>query len=176
MPPTPLPCFCCHSCTSTSLPLLAPQHLVLALGADGELEANAAAGQFSVDLAVGVESVVNTTALLLVKDDLQHLAAVLLGADTLANNLDWVDNIGKDGVVDSSQSSGSWSLLSLGGSGSVGSLGAGKDTALSQEENVSVRELLLEFTGQSSTSVSIYGVLDSRFRLHWTGRGSTYRC
>lgn len=95
----------------------------------GELEVDVAAGQSSVDLRVGVESVVDATALLLVEDDLEGLAAVLLGADALADDLDGVGEIGQDGVVDSGQGAGTRTLLLEGVAGAGGALGAGEDTA-----------------------------------------------
>lgn len=54
--------------------------LIILTTADGELKATSSASEFSVHLGVGVESVVNTTSLLLVQDNLQHLASVLLGS------------------------------------------------------------------------------------------------
>lgn len=92
---------------------------------------------------------VNTTLLLLVKDDLEGLAAVLLGAGALADNLDGVDKVAEDGVVDSSQSARAGTLLGLVGARVDGALRAGKDTALSDEEDVAVRELLLQLAGQA---------------------------
>ena len=70
----------------------------------GELEGDTTASQAPVDLRVGVEPVVNATTLLLVKDDLEGLGAVLLGAEALADNLDGVDQVGQDGIVDSGES------------------------------------------------------------------------
>ena len=80
------------------------QHLVLST-ALRELKANTTSSQLLVDLGVSIESVVNTSLLLLVKDNLQDLATILLGAETLANNLDWVNQIGEDSVVNSGKSS-----------------------------------------------------------------------
>jgi hypothetical protein len=93
--------------------------------------------------------VVNTTALLLVEDDLEGLAAVLLGAGALADDLDGVDEVVEDGVVDGREGAGTGALLLLVGAGVDGALGAGEDAALSDEEDVAVGELLLEFTGQT---------------------------
>jgi hypothetical protein len=115
----------------------------------GELEGDSTAGETAVDLAVGIEAVVDTTTLLLVEDDLEGLGAVLLGADALANDLDGVDEVSEDGVVDSGQSAGTGALLGLGGAGVDGALGAGQDAALSNEEDVAVGELLLELAGQT---------------------------
>lgn len=114
-----------------------------------ELESDGTASQSLVNIRVGVESVINTSLLLLIEDNLQDLASILLGAETLSDNLNWVDDIGKDSIVDSSQSSGTRTLLGEGGSGSVGSLWAGKDTTTSKDQDVTVRELLLELTGET---------------------------
>lgn len=124
-------------------------NLVIGDGALGELKGDTTAGETSVDLGVGIESVVNTSLLLLIEDDLQQLAAILLGAETLANNLDWVDEVGEDSVVDSSESSGTWALLLLGSAGAGRALGAGEDAAGSKDQDVAVRELLLELTGET---------------------------
>lgn len=92
---------------------------------------------------------VNTTLLLLVQDDLQGLGAILLGTSALANDLDGVDEVGQDGLVDSGQSARTGALLGLVGARGDGALGAGQDAALSNEEDVAVRELLLELAGQT---------------------------
>lgn len=115
----------------------------------GELEVDVAASKAAVNLGVGVESVVDTDTLLLVEDDLQELAAILLGADALADNLDGEAEIGQDGVVDSSQSTRARALLSLAVAGAGRSLGTGQDASRSQEQDVAVRELLLELAGQA---------------------------
>ena len=119
----------------------------------GELEHNVAAGQPTVDLAVSVETVVNTTLLLLVQDNLQGLAAVLLGADALADDLDGVDEVSEDGVVDGGQSAGTGALLSLVGARVDGALGAGQNAALSHEEDMAVRELLLQLAGEAVVAI-----------------------
>lgn len=116
-----------------------------------ELKVDVAASQTSVDLRVGVEAVVNTAALLLVEDDLEELGAVLLGADTLADNLNGVGEILKDGVVDGSEGSRTGSLLLLGVAGAGRSLGAGEDAARGEDQDMAVGELLLELTGQAGT-------------------------
>ena len=123
-------------------------HLVL--GVLGELEVDTLAGEALVDLGVGVEPVVNTATLLLVENNLEDLGAVLLGAETLADDLDGVDEVGEDGVVDSGESPGLGALLGLAGAGPVGALGAGQDAAGSNDQDVAVGELLLELTGETA--------------------------
>jgi hypothetical protein len=93
--------------------------------------------------------VVDATALLLVQDNLQGLAAILLGAGALADDLDGVDQVSEDGLVDGGQGARAGTLLGLGGARVDGALGAGQDAALGDEEDVTVRELLLELAGQA---------------------------
>lgn len=124
-------------------------HLVLNSAVLGELEDDTTAGKLAVDLGVGVQAVVNATTLLLVQDDLEGLGTVLLGAETLADDLDGVDEVGQDGVVDGSQSAAARALLGLGVAGAGGALGAGKDAARGQDQDVAVGELLLQLTGEA---------------------------
>lgn len=124
-------------------------HLVLGAGRLGELEGDTAAGQLAVDLGVGVQAVVDTTALLLVEDDLEVLGAVLLGAEALADDLDGEDEVGQDGIVDGGQCAGAGTLLLLGVARAGGSLGAGQDAARGQDQDVAVGELLLQLTGEA---------------------------
>ncbi|KAI9166530.1 Dynactin subunit 4 [Paramyrothecium foliicola] len=142
--------------------------LVLGGTALRELEVDVAASETSVNLGVGVQAVVNATTLLLVEDDLEGLAAVLLGAETLANNLDGVGEVAEDGVVDSSQSARTGALLLLGVAGAGGALGAGQDAARGQDQDMAVRELLLELAGQATQEVSE--------RRQKSGIENTYRC
>jgi hypothetical protein len=135
-----------------SVAMLDIAHLVL--GVLGELEVDTLAGQALVDLGVGVKTVVDAAALLLVEDDLEDLGVVLLGADALADDLDGVDEVGEDGVVDGGQGPGDGTLLGLGGAAAVAALGAGQDAAGSDDQHVAVRELLLELTGEAGCGVS----------------------
>lgn len=128
---------------------LSPFRLELTKTTLGELKHNRPASQSAVDLTVGVKTVVDTTTLLLIEDDLGGLAAVLLGADALTDDLNGVDEVVEDGVVDSGQSTRARALLGLVGARVDGTLGAGENPALSDEEDVAVRELLLELTGQA---------------------------
>lgn len=132
----------------------------------GELEGDAAAGELAVDLGVGVEAVVDAATLLLVEDDLEELGAVLLGAEALADDLDGVDEVGEDGVVDGSEGPRAGALLLEGVAGAGGALGAREDAARGEEDDVAVRELLLELAGQAAGVVSIQFVMDGR-QLTW---------
>lgn len=92
---------------------------------------------------------INTTALLLVQDNLQQLAAILLCPDTLANDFDGIHKVSEDRLVDSSQSTRARALLLLGRARACGSLGTGKNAARRNDQDLAVGELLLEFTGKT---------------------------
>lgn len=124
-------------------------NLSLSRSAGGELEVDVTTSQTTVDLGVGVQAVVNTTTLLLIENDLQSLAAILLGADALADDLNRVGEISQDSVVDGGEGSGARSLLLLVVARASRSLRAGQDAARSEDQNVAVRELLLELTGET---------------------------
>lgn len=100
---------------------------------------------------------VDTAPLLLIQDHLDGLAAVLLGADALADDLDGVDEVIEDGVVDGGQGTRARTLLGLVGARVGRALGAGENAALSDEEDVAVGELLLELTGEA-VSVLVFVV------------------
>jgi hypothetical protein len=128
-----------------------PKVIRLVLGtALGELEVDIAASEAAVDLGVSVQAVVDATTLLLVKDDLEELAAVLLGAETLADNLNGVGEVGQDGVVDSGESAGAGTLLLLGVARAGRALGAGQNATRGEDQDVAVGELLLELTGEAA--------------------------
>lgn len=124
-------------------------NLVLSSGL-GELEVHTLARQPLVHLGVGVEAVVNTTTLLLVEDDLEDLAAVLTGTGALADNLDGVDQVLENGVVNGGERPRTGTLLGLSGAATVRALGAGKNAARGNDQDVAVRELLLELAGQAA--------------------------
>lgn len=111
----------------------------------GDLENNLLAGKLVVNSLERLELVVNDSRVLVVEDNLLELGTTDLVSDALANNLGGENKVLKDTVVDSSKSSGNGSLLSL----TVAATGLGEDAALSKENNVAVRELLLQLTGQS---------------------------
>lgn len=168
---------CCPIWVSTTNPQAPPsargkaaQHLVLSGTGLGELEGDAAAGKLAVDLGVGVEAVVDAAALLLVEDDLEGLGAVLLGAEALADDLDWVDEVGQDGVVDGGQGAAAGALLLLGVARAGGALGAGQDSARGEDQDVAIRELLLELTGEAAARGLVW------FVCHAAGEGGGGGC
>lgn len=111
----------------------------------GDLKDNLLASELVVDRLERLELVVNDSRVLVVKDNLLELVATNLVSDALANNLAGEDKVLEDSVVNGSQSSGLRALLG----GLRLAAGLGEDGALSDENNVTVRELLLELTGQS---------------------------
>lgn len=171
----------CHDCPSfSSFPSVpSPQDAfpqivenLLEVGSSlRELKVDTLSGQTLVDLGVCVETVVDAATLLLVEQDLENLGAVLLGAHALADNLHGVDKIGEDGIVDSGQRARTWALLGLRGAAAVGALGAWENTARGDDDDVTVGELLLEFTGEAESNV--------RNGESWCLRGRcgrTHRC
>lgn len=126
-------------------PTLAHARDSLVVANNREFENDVLAGELAVDLAEGVNLVVNTSTLLGVEEDLDDLVAILLGADALANDLGRVDEVAKDSVVDGGKSPGARALLL----DARAAAWLGKNAALSKEDNVAVRELLLELTGQT---------------------------
>lgn len=67
--------------------------------------------------------------LLLIEHDFEHLAAVLLGSQALANDLDGEDQVGQDGVMHGGEGSRARALLGLRGTRAVGALRAREDAA-----------------------------------------------
>lgn len=151
---------------------IAKQDLVLGRAALREFEVDTLPSESLIHLGVRVEPVVDTTPLLLVKDDLEHLAAVFLGPNTLTDNLDRVDEVAENRVVDSSECSRTRALLSLGGARAVGALGAGEDTAGSDHEDMAVGELLLELACQAVQRISRASLCNEKR----CSEMKTYRC
>lgn len=85
--------------------------------------------------------------LVLVQMHLNQLGAVELDTDTLANDFSREDKILQDGIVDSGQSAGAWTLLFQRIARLAGWLG--QNLALTDDNNVLARELLLQFAHQN---------------------------
>lgn len=116
---------------------------------DGKLEHDPLTGEFPIDFSIGVEAEIDAAALLLVQDDLEHLTAILAGAGALADDFDRVDDVVEDGVMDGGQSARVGPFLRLRRSRSIAAFGPREDAARSEEEDVAVREFLLEFARQA---------------------------
>lgn len=123
--------------------------LLLCVRSSRELKVDTLARQTLVHLAVRVQTVVDASTLLVVKEHLENLLAVRLCSDTLADNLDGVDEITEDSVVDSRECSRTRSLLSLVRSASVGSFRARQDAARSNDQNMTVGKLFLELANDA---------------------------
>ena len=105
--------------------------------------------QLLVHLPVRIEPIIHPAPLLLIQHDLQHLTPVLLRPDTLPYDLNRVHDISQDGVVDSSQGSGTGPLLGLVAAAAVGAFWAWQDAAGREDEDVAVGELLFELARQA---------------------------
>lgn len=114
------------------------------MGFTWDLEHDLLTGQFVVDGLEGFQLVVDLLNILGVQQDLLDLVTTDQVSDSLANDFGWENQVFQDLVVDSSQSSGSWSLLKL--SRSSGWLW--QDSSFGQEDDVTVWELLFQLTGQ----------------------------
>src|SRR5262245_41251853 len=67
----------------------------------GELKVDDLTRQALVNLRICIESVIHTSSFLLVKYHLEHFAGILLGTGPLTNNLNRVDEVMKNGVMNS---------------------------------------------------------------------------
>ena len=110
-----------------------------------ELECDFLAGELLVHVGEGVGLVFDVGLLGLVQVDLEQAGTIQTDPDSLANNLSWVDKVIQDVVVDSLQSSGSWSLLLQ-----LVCLPCrlGKNSPLGNEDHMLAAELLLELSNQ----------------------------
>jgi hypothetical protein len=74
-----------------------------------------------------------------------QFAAIDIDSSTFANNLGGINQIFEQVLVDGSQSAGTWTLLL--DAGFTG--GFSEDLSLGHNQDVAIRELLLQFTNQS---------------------------
>lgn len=91
--------------------------------------------------------VFNGGLLVLVQVHLNQLRAIQLDADALANDFSWEDQIFQDGIVDSGQSAGTWTLLLQWISSLTG--GLGQNLTFANNNDMFTREFLLQFTNQN---------------------------
>lgn len=116
-------------------------------GGGGELEDDVLAGEGLVDRREAVELVLEGVLVLGVKEDLADLVAVLGNADALAGDLGGEDEVLEGALVDGGEGARTGALLAELGTRLARLLG--EDTALGDEDNELVRELLLELTGKA---------------------------
>jgi len=123
-----------------------------------ELEHHPLSSQLVVDLSEALELVVDNSLLLGIQEDLGDLRAIGLCADTLADDLSWVNEITEKVLVNGGKSAGSWALLGSSGSARWD----WEDSSLSNEDDVAVRELLLELAGKT-----LLNLVESLQKWHW---------
>lgn len=107
--------------------------------------------QLVVDGLERFQLVVNVLDILGVQQDLLDLVATNQVSDSLTDNFGWENQVFQDLVMNSGQSSRSWSLLGL--SRSSGWLW--QDSSFSQEDNMTVLEFLFQFSGQLNLNLVV---------------------
>jgi hypothetical protein len=121
----------------------------LELNSSRELEGNILASELLVDSRESVNLVFKRSGILGIEEDLEGLGAIDLLTESLTNDFGRENEVIQDSVVDSSQSTRSGTrLLTV-----VTTTGNSQDTTLSNENNVTVRELLLELTSKTSLNL-----------------------
>lgn len=123
------------------------------MGFTWDFENDLLTSQLVVDSLERFQLVVNLLNILGVQQDLLDLVTTNQVSDSLTNNFSWENQIFQNLVVNSSQSSRSWSLLGLSGT----SRWLWQDSSFSQEDNVTVWELLFQFTGQLNLDLVVSG-------------------
>ena len=121
-------------------PLSSGLRLVVA----AEHEGDVTAGELLVHAAEAVELVLERGGVLRVEEALDQLAAVSGDTGALASDLRGVDKVLEDVLVDSGKGAVTGAHLLAG----LGAAGLGEDSSLADEDDVAVRELLLELTGE----------------------------
>jgi hypothetical protein len=121
----------------------------LELNSSRELKDNVLASELLVDSRESVDLVFKRSGILGIEEDLEGLGAIDLLTESLTNDFGRENEVIQDSVVDSSQSTRSGTRLL----GVVTTAGNSQDTTLSNEDNVTVRELLLELTGKTSLNL-----------------------
>lgn len=122
----------------------------LGLGLDGELEDDVLAAESAVDGREGVELVLKQVLVLGVKVGLAELGAVLGDAGAAAGDLGREDEVVERSVLDGGQGARAGALLAELGVRLARLLG--QDAALADEDDVLVRQLLLELAGEAGNS------------------------
>lgn len=111
-----------------SHPMILIPHLIITTTPLRKLKNHTASSQPLINLTISIKSMIYTTLLLLVQNDLQNTTAIFLGAYTLADNIHGIHEIGEDGVVHGGEGTGPGSFLLLRGARTVGTLWTGEDS------------------------------------------------
>jgi hypothetical protein len=94
--------------------------------------------QLLIHLPIRIQSVINTTSLLLIQYNLQQFTPVLLCPNSLSHNLNRVHHIRQDRIVNSSKGSGARTFLGLVRTAAVGTLGPRENTAGREDEHMAI--------------------------------------
>lgn len=143
----------CTDSVTRDIPLNTPERstdsLILRRPTLRELEPNTSPRQLPINLGISIQPIIDSTPLLLIQHDLQHLRPILASPSPLAHNLDGINQIGQDGVMHCRQGAGAGTFLRLRGARPVRAFGAGKNTARGEDQDVAVGEFLFELAGEA---------------------------
>ena len=133
------------------------------------MKGNLLVGQLSVDGSVGISASLNVGLVASIKVNLEDTTSVNLAAGALSSDLSGVDNVLKDGILDSGQSTGA-------GTQSLGLLGTSialsKNVTLGDDDDVTSRELLLQLAYKPSLDL-LEGPLELVGHIHDDGLASS---
>lgn len=133
----------------------------------GEHEGDVTAGELLVDRRERVELVLERGGVLRVEEALDQAAAVSGNTGALAGDLRGVDKVLEDRLVHS----GEGARVRAGLLVTVLTAGLAEDAALADKDNVAVRELLLELTGET---VNRFKWMQRETRISMLDHGSVY--
>jgi hypothetical protein len=132
------------------------------------VEGNLLVGQLSVDSGICISASLNIGLVTSIEVNLKDTLTVHLAAGALSSDLSGVDNVLKDSILDSSQGTGA-------GTQSLGLLGTSialsKDVTLSNNDDVTSRELLLQLANKTSLDL-VEGLLELEGHVHNDGLAS----
>jgi len=116
----------------------------LELNGSRELKDDILTSELLVDSRESIKLVFKRGGILGIKEDLEGLGTINLLTKSLTNNFGGVNHIIQDGIVNSGQSARSGTgLLTV-----VTTTRNSQDTTLSNKDNMTIRELLFEFTSE----------------------------
>lgn len=123
--------------------------IYLELNGSRELKDDILTSELLVNSRESINLVFKRGGILGIEEDLEGLGAINLLAKSLTDNFSGVDEVIQDSIVDSGQGTRTRTgLLTV-----VATTRNSQDTTLSNENNVTIRELLLEFTSKTSLNL-----------------------